>query len=244
MAPVARFFVARAPSVCLVQLQVQRADHDTPHAAVRLARLPDHQVALRDCGRGPQLEERRLAVGCSCVGGCCALLVSLRTTARTPSKASLVLAAVAHWGRGGDLDMMRFQRSFVLASRDMCVLASRAILLSFVYDSRATLCVIRVLQELRMDSLLLLTGTPLQNNVQELWSLLRLIQVCARAGCTALKRRQCDGSHSHTRTPASPRTPTSRAHTHTHTRPCCDCTHCSSLVRASLRCAVHPPWAD
>jgi SNF2 family DNA or RNA helicase len=28
-----------------------------------------------------------------------------------------------------------------------------------------------------MDSLLLLTGTPLQNNVQELWSLLRLIQV-------------------------------------------------------------------
>jgi SNF2 family DNA or RNA helicase len=33
------------------------------------------------------------------------------------------------------------------------------------------------LQELHMDSLLLLTGTPLQNNVQELWSLLRLIQV-------------------------------------------------------------------
>jgi SNF2 family DNA or RNA helicase len=31
-------------------------------------------------------------------------------------------------------------------------------------------------QTLKIDSLLLLTGTPLQNNVEELWSLLNLIQ--------------------------------------------------------------------
>ena len=34
-----------------------------------------------------------------------------------------------------------------------------------------------VSQMLKSDSVLLLTGTPLQNNVEELWSLLNVIQV-------------------------------------------------------------------
>jgi hypothetical protein len=106
----------------------------------------------------------------------------------------------------------------VLASRDMCVLASRVIFVLFVCDSRAILCVIRVLQELRMDSLLLLTGTPLQNNVQELWSLLRLIQVCARAGCTSLKRRRARWlslTHTYPCIPTDTNLPRPQPHPHT-----------------------------